>query len=68
MDNRTVKGAEEMIIAITIILIVLIICATTLIYVFIENSDGFSIWKTERYLKQILKNQEEILERLKEQS
>lgn len=55
-----------MIVAITIVLVVLIICVTFLIGLFIDNSDTFSIWQTERYLNQILKNQEEILDKLKD--
>lgn len=56
-----------MIIAITIILTVLIICVTVLIYPLVENYETFSIFQTEKYLKQILKNQEKILEELKDQ-
>lgn len=57
---------KTVIIAITIVLIVLIICGTLLIGLFIDNSDTFSIWQTEKYLKQILKNQEEILDKLED--
>ena len=54
-------------IAITIILVTLIICATVIIGIFLYNQDNYSFWRVESDLKEInekldklIKNQSDI--------